>query len=143
KDNHETNKTVYDRRVAGRGEEVQFQRGGRQDNRHRIVEDTFAEDQHVENGIEVAGMENGQYGNRVHWKISEIHRIPVADPLLTGGNQRSECETFGKAQSIGDISHPKHVDAAADDESRNGGADDGKHEDRANVLEKVYFVKGV
>lgn len=62
---------------------------------------------------------------------------------INGGDQRSEREALDEAQFISHAGQAEDVNAGADDQGRYGGADDGKHQDRADVLEEVALVQVV
>ena len=94
--------------------------GGGEDDGDGIVEDGLAKDEHVEDGVDVESLEDGQRGHGVH-----------------GRDEGPEGEALLKVQGVYQAGLAHQVDAATNHQGRDGRAHDGKQQDAPQVGEKV------
>ena len=85
-----------------------------------VVEHGLAEDEHVEHGVDVHGLEDGQRRHRVH-----------------GRDHGAEGETGHRVQLVDQVRLPQNVDPAPHNEGRDRSAHTGEDQDGAQVGEEI------
>jgi hypothetical protein len=85
-----------------------------------VVQNALAEDQHVQDRVDLERIEDGQRGNRID-----------------GRDERAEREALTRVQWINQVYSAEQIDTRSHDECADGCAKDGEDENGAYVLEKV------